>query len=562
MLTKILCLVFCMLGILPAKAQPGANQELRYLYQRLDSLACKTKIAEYKKNVLGELKLTSLEKDLAQLDTANSGFKKKLGSNCKPLGMLIKNIDSSIEFQKHHLLSAGDTAALLNGLAYLRNKSWGYVEIDLHFTNKSDRPVNPSITIEPSLSSMLNKNEHDTTAPYELYVFPSSAYEIAAQATGYETSKVSLNNIKADTGLVIVMKSVNTDNGNSDTGKPANNEEEKKSHSNPYVWLSIILGAFLLILLTRQLLTKSHKTSSVPASSPGDPVVASIKTTYTSQMKQAKDPVDGKAYFLSEIMMTAGPRKKPADQANADRDLGEDVCGFVMDSDHVLLWVLDGASDYFSEKNPDTGREYFSSRLLAQSIAGKLKQQFAAINAASFKEIVTGIIAAVRMDWVKMIGTLPTGEIEALKNSVKDGRFPECAATILIAKLSLAGGLQVYRSGDCKLFLYREESGHLKHVPSSLSKKNSTSNDWLFFRIVEANDGSLDILHNTPLFEVVSETGIQTIIGISDGIGMETVESLSKNQPGDSDDLRMILTQQVQGTGDDKSLCMIEIKKE
>jgi hypothetical protein len=282
-------------------------------------------------------------------------------------------------------------------------------------------------------------------------------------------------------------------------------------------------------------------------------VVDPVTINTEKDMIPLKQSTGHSAYFLSEVMMTAGPRKKPAE----DRDLGEDVCGFVMDQDHILMWVLDGASDYFSERNPTTGREYFSSRLLAQNIAGKLKQQFAAIDVNSFQSIVTNIIADVRKDWLDELKELPGGETRALLDNIRDGRFPECAVTILIAKLGISGDLQVYRSGDCKLFLYRPQGEQLKYIASPLAAKNSSSNDWLFFRMVE-KDGSLDILHNTPLFEIVKEQGVLAMIGVSDGIGSETVQSLSSDQR-DRETLRSKLVDQVQGTGDDKSLCMVEI---
>ncbi len=562
---KLFYLACCLLFSLPALAQPAMQKEFRNFYTSMDSIhantssgTCKTNITIYE-TALSELKLNSLAKTLETFYAVNTPLKNKSGNNCLAFYSLVRYVDSLIRVSAENISSPADSIVLLNAFGYLRNKIWGYQAVDVHFTGKDGNTVSPSLTILSQPPSMLNKKQQEADG-FEWYVLPGSVYELSADARGYKPYRVRLENIKKDTSLLISLESINDDPV---TGVTTSTDNDKnKSTVNPYAWLSLALAILLLALLARQVFRRSpNRNASITTPSTEEPILTVMTNKIPRRVVATDEPAISKPYFLSEIMMTAGPRKKPVNDNNPDRDLGEDVCGFVMHDDEVVMWVLDGASDYYSETNPDTGREYFSSRLLAQSIAGKLKQQFAAINPASFEEIVTGIISAVKADWTKAITALPEEEIQVLKTNIRDGKHPECAATILITKFSLSGELLVYRSGDCKLFIYRRQPGMLKYVPSFLSAKNNKSNDWLFFRMIETTGGTLDIVHNKPLFEVVSENNIASIIAVSDGIGAETIASLSMDQPGDKDELRLKIIEQVQGTGDDKSLCIIEIKE-
>ncbi|QMU29335.1 hypothetical protein [Adhaeribacter radiodurans] len=65
------------------------------------------------------------------------------------------------------------------------------------------------------------------------------------------------------------------------------------------------------------------------------------------------------SYFSTEILLTAGPRKKYMSDPDADKDLGEDACVMVANHQQLLLWVLDGTSDQYCLHNPVDRREYF-----------------------------------------------------------------------------------------------------------------------------------------------------------------------------------------------------------
>ena len=262
-------------------------------------------------------------------------------------------------------------------------------------------------------------------------------------------------------------------------------------------------------------------------------------------------------HFITEVMMTAGPRKKPMNEANSDKDLGEDVCGFITAGDYLLVWLLDGTSDLYTLRNPAEKREYFSSRLLAQSIARKLKSHFTSNNLSSLEGTMTRVLTEVRTEWLQAINRLPDFEKTVLKNNIRDGNFPECAATVLIGKLSINGSLDVYRSGDSKLFLFTNGRTYLN---TPLADKNDKSNDRVFFRMVMKEGGELDILHNQPLFEENHYDHIQTMVGFSDGIGKDTEEQFRTAFSKNPDGVREEISYQLQGTEDDKALFIIEIK--
>lgn len=265
-------------------------------------------------------------------------------------------------------------------------------------------------------------------------------------------------------------------------------------------------------------------------------------------------------YFAAEIMVSAGPRKRPLNEPEADKDLGEDVCGLLMMPNEAVVWLLDGTSDFYVLRTPGDHREYFSSRLLAQSIGRCIRNYFIDPRPVALADAMHAIIEEVRLHWVDLVNRLPAGEVEVLSKNIAAGNCPECAATILVARLSITGALDVYRSGDCKALLYKENRSGSEYYPSPLEDKNPKSNDRIFFRMVAGDGGRLDIRRNEPLFEVVKEDEVQTVIGISDGVGVNTQFHLMKNFAADSEAARKDIIHQVQGTEDDKSIYILEIK--
>ncbi len=267
-------------------------------------------------------------------------------------------------------------------------------------------------------------------------------------------------------------------------------------------------------------------------------------------------------YFLSEIMMTAGPRKKFMNQPDADRDLGEDVCGLVAGAGHVSVWVLDGTSDLHCMRNPADGREYFSSRLLAQGVANQLRTFVAATPAQPLEDLVNQAIEAVRADWLVAINGLPETEKESLRRNIKDKNFPECASTLLVAQLTLGGGFRAYRSGDSKLLLYgAAPDGRRPAIATSLAGKNEAANDRIFFRLLLDAHDRVVIQMNQPQYELVGQQHVAALIAFSDGIGAATEHLLKTEYETGPAAARSALMYQLQGTADDKSICFVEIKE-
>jgi hypothetical protein len=268
-------------------------------------------------------------------------------------------------------------------------------------------------------------------------------------------------------------------------------------------------------------------------------------------------------YFLCEIMMTAGPRKKFMSEPDADKDLGEDVCGFISASNEVLIWVLDGTSDLHCLKDPANRREYFSSRLLALCIADKLRKGFVEKPAAALNEIMNDTIQAVRNDWLEVINKLPDEEKLRLKNNIAKKNFPECATTLLLGKLSLNGDFTGYRSGDSKLLLYGiKEKNEFNFIETSLAAKNPQSNDRIFFRLNFNEAENFDIWFNEPMFEIVSAKDVMLAIAFSDGIGAVTEQALTEGLIHTADEVKQEIILHTQGTADDKSICFLEIKQQ
>lgn len=274
-------------------------------------------------------------------------------------------------------------------------------------------------------------------------------------------------------------------------------------------------------------------------------------------------PAPGAAAFVCEMMMTAGPRKKFMNEDNADKDLGEDVCGCVIHADTMGLWLLDGTSDQYCLKNPLTGKEYFSSRMLAQCIGDRLRSAFITKRTDEYAldQLLGEAIEAVRMDWARGLRQLPEEEISILRNNIRQKNSPECASTLLVACLSLDGELSAYRSGDSKMLLFRDGTGQkaLIPFPTSFSSKNPESNDRIFFRMVIGDKEELDILCNKPGYELLQQKEISGLIAFSDGIGAVTEQALNDEYAADPDGTRRRIITQSQGTADDKSICLIRI---
>ena len=279
-----------------------------------------------------------------------------------------------------------------------------------------------------------------------------------------------------------------------------------------------------------------------------------------------------KAGFICDMMMTAGPRKKFMDEAGADKDLGEDVCGWVGHTDRIGVWLLDGTSDQHCLKMSATGKEYFSSRLLAQNMAEGLRGAMAARAAGelSLVQVVEKVIASVKAEWLQNIHALPADDLALLKDNLSRKNYPICSTTLLVADLTLEGVLTACRAGDSKMLFFRQagdqinageenNTSRLMPVASSLTSKSPGTDDRLFFRIVTSEQGQPDIVCNKPAFEVVNDSAINTLIAFSDGVSGDTGRELEESYAQSPALARRKIMTDVQGTADDKSICFVSI---
>ncbi|QNF34719.1 protein phosphatase 2C domain-containing protein [Adhaeribacter swui] len=371
---------------------------------------------------------------------------------------------------------------------------------------------------------------------------------------------------------------------------------DKKSFSwQPYAFLlSALLGVFGLLWVASRFLVFSVKLSpakkkffkkskpDLPASAPTElllhnnattptpkPAVPSLRNNYPAEPLLSTPDTESRAqmpdtqfYFFTELLLTAGPRKKYMSDPEADKDLGEDVCGFVALRDQLLLWVLDGTSDQYCLRHPHSKKEYFSSRLLAQSVANKLRIAYAQVATLALDKWLSQAVAEVKEDWLQSVQALPLEEQEILRTNILNKNIPECATTILFGTLTLTGHLVAYRSGDCKMVLYtRHPPNQLAVLETSLHQKNESSNDRLFFRLVLDAAGGFEILHNSPRFEIVEQDQVCALAAFSDGIGPETETHLQALSGKTLDTIRQDLIYQLQGTDDDKVICFVEIRE-
>ncbi len=260
-----------------------------------------------------------------------------------------------------------------------------------------------------------------------------------------------------------------------------------------------------------------------------------------------------------EIMMTAGPRKKPLSEPDSDRDLGEDVCGCITSFQEIFMWLLDGTSDDDSWKDPETKREYFSSRLLAQSVGNVLRKNCIINNTSTLEALMAQAISEVKVKWLQVIGQLPAQEKLHLTNRIENKIFPHCSTTALVAHLKSNGNIAACRTGDSQLLLFKNDNENgISYVDAATAGKSEQGADRLFFRLQLDEKQQFQIVSNQPVYDIVEEKNICNAIAFSDGIGMATELLLKEQFSNNPHQVREEISYQLQATGDDKTICFIE----
>ncbi|MEM8524223.1 MAG: hypothetical protein AAGG68_06255 [Bacteroidota bacterium] len=270
-----------------------------------------------------------------------------------------------------------------------------------------------------------------------------------------------------------------------------------------------------------------------------------------------------KRYFFGEVMLTAGPRKKFEDgkPQEGDFDLGEDVAGFSIRDRNAFFWVLDGTSDSarLLKKN---NREYFSSRLLAQSIAWNLQSEINdSWNNFDLIKVVEIAINKTYQSLQTELTNLGNEDRQLLTETLTQRKNLYCSTTIMVGRLSLDGSAEIYRIGDSSAILHTFDGDNID-TPISQSPHNYGRQ---FANIGLDTQGNVELKFNTfedLRGELFSYPNIKTIVAASDGIGNSTMMHLRQNPTYNfvEPKVRKTLASIPQKTQDDKSLCILQIQ--
>lgn len=583
------------LGFLQSSAQAPVVDSLYALASKINAIRsdkdCQ-KLDDFKTSI-SNLDPTNLDSALSSFIFSDSIFIKanKANSGCF-LRKVISNLDTLLTALKTGERGPG-SAQVLKAIRYLKYRISDSTLVRVQLAVASDRGAgitDPEIMLNSFAPSIHPPPVNDGTGS-EFYLRRGKDYQITVSDSGYVPFSRQFST-EADTLLKITLQAIIVpDAGNTGKTVPA---------SPGYWWITAVLLLLVLGALVWKILS-GRKNSILPGpqliqqavEETGDREITMHSKEEIGRLNEKlmeKDeainksdreiealklklharpvsPIDGNTskqhpgkYFLSEIMMTAGPRK-PTNDRNHDGDLGEDVCGFLGAGEEILVWLLDGASQNTCLREAKTQKEYFSSRLLAQSIARKLKSRFADREMETFDKTIITILSEVKSDWLESIAALSEPEKNDLKGKLKEGSVPQCSTNALIGRLTLSGELNVYRTGDLKMYIYSSSGDQKTWIDTPLTTKNKNSWDWVFFTMILTDDDEFDIKYNKPLFEIVSQRNVQTIIGFSDGVGKLTQGELKNKYPVNADAARNEIIHQLQGTGDDKSLYIIEIKE-
>jgi hypothetical protein len=408
----------------------------------------------------------------------------------------------------------------------------------------------------------------DSSGLFAVELIPNQKYLIQIKKNGFEPFETTIApNKNPETftfKLKLLPKLIQTPDNNSTDNQKLKNLNNILIIAIGLMFLALLLSMWMYYFKTTNEMKPSGNEDTnedLPLENKVDENVVENEIITTKDNDIIPIEIHKKSYFISEVLMTAGPRKKFMNEPNSDVDLGEDVCGIITKNNEILMWLLDGTSDLHCLRNPETNKEYFSSRLLAQSVAENLRKYFCENEIVDLEKIVNDAIDKVKVAWLKNIHQLHKSEKSIISNNILDKNFPECASTLLIAHFSISGKLTVYRSGDSKLLPFSTEDGlNLNFLNNSLSTKNEDANDRIFFRLVLDKKNNIEILSNKPNHEVVIDENIKAFIAFSDGISGNSEQILKEHYADNPEQTRDEIIHEIQSTADDKSICFIRIQ--
>ena len=281
-------------------------------------------------------------------------------------------------------------------------------------------------------------------------------------------------------------------------------------------------------------------------------------STVSEVSSQQLSETDAQIYFTSELMISAGPRKRFDKQAEeGDIDLGEDIGSIIQMKDKLVFLLFDGTSDSAVIKTKK-GEDIFSSRLLAQSIAYRIQANLGKLDQEkSLGELLKLAISETHTEWKSTIEGLEGADRKQMATLLKSGKYT-CSTTILAGIIYKTGELHALRVGDSMLMAFDKDH---QYVPSALAEKpGAKARSPQFFRLMKKAD-SIEIIHNDIEPEVFDSPNIHTVIGFSDGVSIPTQKFLKQFIPQKGFDLlRPALAKIPQKTQDDKSFFCVQLK--
>ncbi|CAG5072934.1 hypothetical protein DYBT9623_04470 [Dyadobacter sp. CECT 9623] len=257
--------------------------------------------------------------------------------------------------------------------------------------------------------------------------------------------------------------------------------------------------------------------------------------------------------ILSEIFMSAGPRKNSSD----DTELGEDVVGISSGFNRTFFWLMDGTSESSSvgsstEEDEQEINYVFSSRLLAQELSYFFQQN---CEKERIAKLVTSAIRVIKIKWLEELNKLPEQKRTDISDYLSKGLNIRCSSTLVFGYFSSAGELQYVNYGDSNV------------IPISNAKH-------LNIPILEptANRIILQLSIKNGLFDIESNNiddieehlyfvrNIRIVYVFSDGIG-KLMQSRLKSSLGNNEALvRAVMAKAPHKTYDDKSLIILKRK--
>jgi hypothetical protein len=482
--------------------------------------------------------------ELDSLTLKSSGAKK-----CKKFADEIKQLDKWLVSQRANA-NANNRESTLFKLFYLEQRIKGLVQVTAYASDIVDRDTLARASLTFAGKDVVKASKWEAGKNMrQFFAVPGNEFILIFNQEGYP-AVTEFYSSKGDTTILLVVRKR--------TIAKTEPEPAPVPHSGSTLekWLYPLLAVLVGSGIGYQLGKKSRQSPIVPP----PPIQEVKKPVVVSSPVVMHDPrplpADSKSYFESEVLVSAGPRKARGDET----DLGEDVCGLATIANKTFFWLMDGTSDGVILRNPVNGYEYFSSRLLAQSIAIKARARAMQFDSMPMQVMIANVMQDVRVDWLRTIEHLPEEEKTVLLNNVGHGKKLSCSTTVLLGSLSLSGDLITCRTGDSKLLLFGNENGKLTLLQSSLGREKPVVGFGAYLVLSLNNAGKLDLTVVEAAYETISEGNVNAVIGFSDGLNSRFEKRLSDLFTKDRRIARQDLVLQPQDLGDDMSYFTVEIK--